>query len=472
MTTSAVATASIGELAASLRGDLIRPADPGYDQARAVYNAMIDKHPAAIARCRDTADVITCVNFAREHGVEIAVRGGGHNAAGLGVWDDALVIDLSLMRSTTVSPQDHTVRVDGGCTWADVDHATVAFGMATPSGVLSSTGVGGLTLGGGIGYLARRFGLTVDNLLAADVVLADGTLVTASLTSHPDLFWALRGGGGNFGVVTSFTFRCHDIGEDGTIIGGPVLYDFADTAEVMRWYRDLLPSLPEELSGWLGLITIPPAPPFPEERWGRKACAIIWCYTGPHDRADEVLAPVTSFGSPLVVGLQPMPFTALQSAFDALYPAGLQWYWKADFFTEISDTAIDVHLKYGAQLPTGHSTMHLYPIGGAASRVPQDATAFAFRDGGWAGVIVGVDPDPASVATMSQWARDYWEALHPTSAGGGYINFMMSEGQDLIVASYRRNYDRLARVKARYDPGNLFHVNQNIPPVSRAGVGT
>ena len=322
MTTSVVATASIGELAACLRGDLILPADPGYDEARAVYNAMIDKHPAAIARCRDTADVVTCVRFCRAHDIEIAVRGGGHNAAGLGVWDDALVIDLSLMRSTTVSPQDHTVRVDGGCTWADVDHATVAFGMATPSGVLSSTGVGGLTLGGGIGYLSRRFGLTVDNLLAADVVLADGTLVTASPTSHPDLFWALRGGGGNFGVVTSFTFRCHDIGEHGTIIGGPVLYDFADTAEVMRWYRELLPSLPEELSGWLGLITIPPAPPFPEELWGRKACAIIWCYTGPHDRADEVLAPVTSFGSPLVVGLQPMPFTVLQSAFDALYRPG------------------------------------------------------------------------------------------------------------------------------------------------------
>ena len=415
--------------------------------------------------------MLSCVRFCRAREIEIAVRGGGHNAAGLGVWDDALVIDLSLMRSTTVSPQDHTVRVDGGCTWADVDHATVAFGMATPSGVLSSTGVGGLTLGGGIGYLSRRFGLTVDNLLAADVVLADGTLATASPTSHPDLFWALRGGGGNFGIVTSFTFRCHDIGERGTIIGGPVLYDFADTAEVMRWYRKLLPSLPAELSGWLGLITIPPAPPFPEDLWGRKACAIIWCYTGPHGRADEVLAPVKSFGSPLVVGLQPMPFTALQSAFDALYPAGLQWYWKADFFTEISDTAIDVHLKYGAQLPTGHSTMHLYPIDGAASRVSQDATAFAFRDGGWAGVIVGVDPDPDNVGAMCRWARDYWEALHPTSAGGGYINFMMSEGQDLIVASYRRNYDRLARVKARYDPDNFFHVNQNIPP-SHGGVGS
>ena len=452
------------ELAAALRGDLITPGDPEYDTARAVYNAMIDKRPAAIARCRDVADVIDCVRFARAHDVELAVRGGGHNAAGLGVWDDALVIDLSPMRSTTVSPADHTGRADAGCTWADVDHATGAFGMATPSGFLSSTGVGGLTLGGGIGYLSRRFGLTVDNLLSADVVLADGTFVTASENSHSDLYWALRGGGGNFGVVTSFTFRCHDIGEAGTIVGGPVLYDLADTDEVMRWYRELLPALPEELSGWIGLITIPPAPPFPEALWGTKSCAIVWCYTGPHDRADEVLEPVRGFGSPLVVGLQAMPFSTLQSAFDALYPAGLQWYWRADFFTEISDTAIELHHKFGEQLPTGHSTMHLYPIDGAAARVPADATAFAYRDGGWAGVIVGVDPDPGNAELISEWARDYWQALHPYSAGGAYVNFLMDEGQDRVKAAYRGNHTRLVQVKERYDPDNVFHINQNIRP--------
>src|SRR5215467_742024 len=353
-TSTAIATAPYEELAAAVRGDLITPGDPAYDQARAVYNGMIDKHPAAIVRCRDTADVITCVRFAREHGIEIAVRGGGHNAAGLAVGDGALVVDLSLLRSTTVSPENHTVRADAGCTWGDVDHATVAFGMATPSGFLASTGVAGLTLGGGIGYLSRRFGLTVDNLLSADVVLADGSFVTATADNeHSDLFWALRGGGGNFGVVTSFTFRCYEIGEHGSVIGGPVLYDFADTADVMRWYRELLPSLPEELSGWIGLITIPPAPPFPEALWGRKSCAIVWCYTGSHDKADEILEPVKAFGSPLLVGLHPMPFNALQGAFDALYPAGLQWYWRADFFNEISDAAIDVHRKYGAQLPMG-----------------------------------------------------------------------------------------------------------------------
>jgi FAD/FMN-containing dehydrogenase len=463
-TAAGVEIAPYEDLAAALRGELIQPGDPGYDGARAVYNAMIDRHPAAIARVRDTADVIACVRFARANGIEIAVRGGGHNAAGLGVWDGALVIDLSVLRSTTVDPRNRTVRVDAGCTWGDVDHATLAFGMATPSGFLASTGVGGLTLGGGIGYLSRRFGLTVDNLLSADVVLADGTFVTASESSHAELFWALRGGGGNFGIVTSFTFRCHEIGENGVVLGGPVLYDLADAGEVMRWYRELVPSLPEELSGWIALLTIPPAPPFPEQLWGRKACGIVWCYTGAHDRADEVLAPVREFGSPLLVGVGPMPFTALQSAFDGLYPAGLQWYWRADFFHEISDAAIEVHRKYGELLPSGHSTMHLYPIDGAASRVDPDATAFAYRDGGWAGVIVGVDPDPANAAAISQWAKDYWTELHPTSAGGAYVNFLMDEGQDRVRAAYRDNYPRLARAKRRYDPDNVFHVNQNIQP--------
>ncbi|NEN06340.1 FAD-binding oxidoreductase [Diaminobutyricibacter tongyongensis] len=464
MTSRGAVGAPYEELAAELSGSLTTRSDPGFDAARAVYNAMIDKRPAAIARCRDVADVIACIRFGRENGLEIAVRGGAHNAGGLGTWDDALVIDLSLLRTIEIDPETHTVRVGGGCTWGEVDQATVSSGMATPSGILSTTGVGGLTLGGGIGYLARRFGLTIDNLLAAEVVLADGSVVTASDTADSDLFWALRGGGGNFGVVTSFTFRCHDIGDHGTIIGGPVLYDFADTAAVMRWYRQLLPSLPEELNGWLGVLTIPAGPPFPEHLWGRTSCAIVWCYTGSPERADEVLEPIRTYGSPLLVGLQSMPYNALQGAFDAIYPPGLQWYWRADFFTEITDAAIDVHVKYGSMLPTAHSTMHLYPIDGAASRVAEDATAFAYRDGGWAGVIVGVDPDPANADVISKWTRDYWEELHPTSAGGGYVNFLMDEGADRVRASYRGNFQRLARIKAEYDPDNTFHINQNIPP--------
>jgi FAD/FMN-containing dehydrogenase len=408
---------------------------------------------------------MACVDFARHHELPVAVRGGGHHGAGFGVWDDALVIDLGGMRSTTVDPTGHTVRVDGGCTWGDVDHATGAFGMATPCGFVSTTGVGGLTLGGGIGYLARQYGLTVDNLLAADVVLADGSFVTASATSHPDLFWALRGGGGNFGVVTSFTFACHDIGEGGTIIGGPVLYDIADTEDVMRWYRELQPALPEELTGWIGVTVIPSGPPFPEELWDRKACIIVWCYTGDHARADDVLAPIREFGSPLLVGLQPLPYPVLQSAFDALLPKGMQWYWKADFFTEITDAALEIHRRYGESIPTPLSTMHMYPISGAAARVPEDATAFAYRDGGWAGVMGGIDPEPANLALITNWARGYWEELHPTSAGGAYVNMMMEdEGDARVRASYRGNFARLAQIKQRYDPANLFRINHNIPP--------
>jgi FAD/FMN-containing dehydrogenase len=461
MTTTAQ-PALFDSLSSALRGPVIQPSDEGYDAARAVYNAMIDRRPAAIAQCADVADVMTAVRFARENGLTVAVRGGGHNAGGLGVWDDALVIDLSAMRGVIVDPQARTVRAEGGCVWGDVDHATHAFGLATPSGILSSTGVGGLSLGGGIGYLARRFGLTVDNLLAADVVLADGSFVSATPDSHPDLFWALRGGGGNFGVVTSFLFRCHDVGD---VVAGPILYDIADTSDVLRWYREIQPSLPEELSGWFALLTIPPAPPFPEELWLRKACAVVWCYTGPPERADETLAPVRGFGTPLLDGTHQVPFPALQSVFDALYPAGLQWYWRTDFFREIPDAAIAAHQEFGEALPTPHSTMHMYPIDGAAQRVSSDATAFAYRDGGWAGVIVGVDPDPANAGQIRDWAVRYSEALHPTSAGGGYVNFMMAEeGSDRVRASYGPNYDRLARIKARYDPDNFFHVNQNIPP--------
>jgi hypothetical protein len=462
-------TALDARLESALRGTVVRPGHPDYDTARTVWNARIDRRPAAIARCADESDVSAAVRVAAAAEIAVAVRGGGHSVAGHGTCDGGLVIDLRGLSAVTVDSDRRIATVGGGAVWRSVDEATHRQGLATVGGQISSTGVGGLTVGGGVGWLMRRHGLTVDNLISARVVLADGTVVSTDESHETDLFWAIRGGGGNFGVVTSFTFRCHDIGEAGTIIGGPVLYDLTDTAEVMRWYRELLPSLPEELNGWIALLTIPPAPPFPEDLWGRKACGIVWCYTGPHDRADEVLEPVRSFGSPLVVGLQPMPFTVLQSAFDALYPAGLQWYWRADIFNEISDAAIDVHVKYGARLPTGHSTMHLYPIDGAASRVPADATAFPYRDGGYNGIIAGCDPDPANAGLISQWAKDYWEELHPTSAGGAYVNFLMSEGQDRVKASYRGNYDRLARVKHRYDPDNVFHINQNIEPASEPG---
>ncbi len=464
-TTAPTTAAPYDELASGLRGELIVPGDPGYDDARAVYNGMIDKRPAAIARCRDAADVVTCVRFGREHGVELAVRSGGHNAGGLGVWDDALVIDLSQLRSTTVDPANHTVRVDAGCTWGDVDHATVAFGMATPSGFLASTGVAGLTLGGGIGYLSRRFGLTVDNLLSADVVLADGTFVTASETSHSDLFWALRGGGGNFGVVTSFTFRCHDIGENGVIIGGPVLYDIADTADVMRWYRELLPSLPEELSGWIALLTIPPAPPFPEELWGRKACGIVWCYTGRartcrRGAASRSGASARRWWS----ACKRCRSTCCKAPSMRSTRRGCSGTGGRTSSTRSLTRPSTCTSSTARSCRPGTRPCTCIPIDGAASRVGAGATAFAYRDGGWAGVIVGVDPDPANAERVSAWARQYWEELHPTSAGGAYVNFMMEEGSDRVKASYRGNYERLSRIKDRYDPDNVFHINQNIVP--------
>jgi hypothetical protein len=451
----------VQELASHLRGVLLRRGDAGYEEARAVYNAMINKHPALIARCMDVADVMATVNFAREQQLTLAVRGGGHNGPGLGTCDDGLVIDLSEMKGIHVDPVARTVRVEGGCTWGEVDHATHPFGLATPNGFISTTGVGGLTLGGGIGYLARSQGLTIDNLLEVDMVLADGSFVTASADEHADLFWAVRGGGGNFGVVTSFLFRLHPIS---TVYGGPMLWPFEQAADLMKFWRDFILQAPEEINGWFGFITVPPAPPFPEQFHLQKMCTIVWCYTGALERAEEAFQPIRATIPPAVDFAGPMPWPVLQSLFDALYPKGLQWYWKTDFFTDLSDRVIDLHLKYGAQLPTMHSTMHLYPINGAVHHVGTNDTAFSFRDVNFAEVIVGVDPDPINNERLIGWARDYWMALHPYSAGGGYVNMMMDEGVESVQAAYRDNYARLTRIKATYDPGNLFHVNQNIKP--------
>jgi FAD/FMN-containing dehydrogenase len=453
--------AAVRDFTSRLRGELIRPGDAGYEQARTLYNGMIDKRPALIARCVDIADVIGAVNFAREHKLTLAVRGGGHNGAGLASCDGGLVIDLASMKGIRVDPAARSVRVEGGCTWGDVDHATHALGLATPSGFISTTGVGGLTLGGGIGYLSRTLGLTIDNLLSVDMVLADGSFVTASAQDHADLFWAVRGGGGNFGVVTSFEFKLHPIS---TVYGGPMFWPIEQAADLLRFWRDFILSAPEDINGWFGFVTVPPAPPFPEQFQMQKMCAVVWCYTGPLDQAEQRFQMIRAFGPPAIDFAGPIPWTALQSMFDALYPPGLQWYWKADFFSELNDKAIDLHTKYGAQLPTMHSTMHIYPINGAAGRVGKNDTAFSFRDAKFAEVIVGVDPDPANNQRMIAWARDYWTALHPYSAGGSYVNMIMDEGADMVKAAYRDNYARLAQVKATYDPTNLFHMNQNITP--------
>jgi hypothetical protein len=451
----------VQELRTQFRGELITPMDPAYDEARKVYNGMIDRRPLLIARCSDVADVMLSVNFAREKQVLVAVRCGGHNGPGQGVCDDGLVIDLSRLKSVHVNQENRTVRVEGGCLWGDVDHATHAFGLAVPSGFISSTGVGGLTLGGGIGYLSRKYGLTIDNLLSVDIVLANGRLVTASVEEHPDLFWAVRGGGGNFGVVTSFLFRGRPVA---TVYGGPIFWPFEQGAQLLRFWRDFILSAPEDINGWFGFVTIPPAPMFPAEHHLKKMCVITWCYTGDLSKADEVFRPIRAFLQPSMDFAGRIPFPALQSLFDGVYPAGLQWYWKADFFEQLSDKAIDLHLKYAQRLPTPHSTMHLYPINGAPQRVGQGDTAFSYREVNFAEVIVGVDPDPSNNAGLIQWAKDYWLALHPFSAGGGYLNMMMDEGVDNVKAAYRSNYARLTQVKRKYDPENLFRYNQNIKP--------
>ena len=445
-----------------LRGTLLQPADAGYDAARTLFNAMIDKRPRLIAQCANVADVMICVRFARQHGLLLAVRGGGHNGGGLGSCDDGLVIDLGRLRGIRVDPAAHTVRAEGGCTWGDVDHATHAFGLATPSGVISTTGVGGLTLGGGIGYLSRRFGLTIDNLLSVDMVLADGRFVSASASVNEDLFWAVRGGGGNFGVVTSFEFRLHALS---SVVAGPTLWPLERAAEVMRWYRDFLPKAPPELNGFFAFITVPPAPPFPPALHLQKMCGIVWCYAGDAVRAEAALAPVRAM-KPALDGLASMPYPTLQGAFDGLYTPGLQWYWRADFVNELSDEAIALHVEHGSRTPTLHSSMHLYPIDAAVHRVGRRETAFAWRDARWAAVFIGVSPDPAQRDQIATWCKDYWSALHPHSAGGAYVNFMMDEGQERVQASYRDNHARLASIKAKFDPGNLFRVNQNIRPAA------
>jgi FAD/FMN-containing dehydrogenase len=451
----------LAEFSASLRGRVVQPGDADYDSSRRVYNAMIDRHPRLIVYCRDVADVMQSVRFAGAQSLILAVRGGGHNGGGLGICDDGLVIDLSNLKGIRVDAAARTVRVEGGCTWADVDHATHAFGMATPSGIIGTTGVGGLTLGGGLGHLTRKCGLTIDNLLEADVVLADGQLVTANAEQHPELYWALRGGGGNFGVVTSFLFRLHAVD---TVVAGPTFWPLERAGDVMRWYRDFIVAAPEDLNGFFAFLTVPPAAPFPEALQGKKVCGVVWCYTGAVADADAAFKPVREFGPPLMHGVQPMPFTALQAAFDALYPPGDQWYWRADFVNQLSDKAIAEHQRFAAEMPTPQSTMHLYPIDGAAHRPGSAATPFAYREANWAQVMVGVSPDPKDAPRITAWTKNYWDALHPHSAGGAYVNMMMDEGDERVRASYRDNYPRLVAAKRRYDPDNLFRVNQNIRP--------
>ena len=449
--------------AAAFRGELIDAADPRYNEARALYNAMIDKRPALIARCADVADVIAAVNFGREQGLLTAIRGGGHNGPGLGSCNGGLVIDLSRLKGVRVDPAARTVRVEPGCTQGDVEHAAHAFGLAVPAGIVGTTGVAGLTLGGGTGYLTRAYGLTIDNLLEADVVLADGRFVTASEKENADLFWALRGGGGNFGVVTSFLFRAHPVKN---VYAGPIFWDLKDAKKVMQTYRDFIGGAAPELGIFVGVKTVPPTDPFPKEHWGKRAVAIIGAYNGSVDNGVAAMKPLRdALPAPLFDWMGEMPFLAMQGLFDPFFPKGLQWYWKGDFVKDLPDAAIDAHIAAIAKAPSDLCLMHLYPIDGAVQKVAKDATPWGARDARWSMVIAAIDTDPAKADALKKWGRAYWEAVHPYNLDGAYVNFMMDDEADgRVQATYGANYKRLSEVKRKYDPNNFFRVNQNIRP--------
>ncbi len=454
-------SAQLDALREQVRGTVTGPDDPGYDDARAVRNGMIDRRPAVVVQPVNAGDVMTAVRYAAENGMSVAVRGGAHSVPGFGTADEAVVIDLSAMRGVRVDPVARTARVGGGATWGDLNAATYPFGLATTGGIISTTGVGGLTLGGGIGYLARGLGLSLDNLVSADVVTADGTFHVASDKDDADLFWALRGGGGNFGVVTSFDFRLSPVKD---VYGGPMFFELDRAGDLFRLYREFIADAPEQFGGFPAYQIAPPLPFIPEYRHGETLALMVTCWAGDLQRGEEVLKPFRDLAPTVGEMVGPMPYPALNSAFDDLYPSGLRHYWKSNFATELTDAAIAAHEEHGAQVPELTSTMHIYPINGACHRVASDATAFAYRDAGFATVIAGMWPDAADDERNIAWVRGYADAIAPHSEEGGYVNFLAADDQGRIEANYGGNYGRLREIKRRYDPDNMFRHNQNIAP--------
>jgi FAD/FMN-containing dehydrogenase len=449
------------QLRESARGQVIVEGDADYDDARKVYNGMINRRPRLIVRCVDAGDVMATVDFARENSLDLSVRGGSHSVPGFGTNDGGVVIDLSPMKGVRVDPAAQTARAEGGCTWGDFNHATYPYGLATTGGIISTTGIAGLTLGGGIGYLSRGCGLSLDNLLSADVVTADGGVLVASEKENEDLFWAIRGGGGNFGVVTSFEFQLHPVKD---IFAAICFFPLERARDVLEFYRDYIKTAPEEMGVFPAFQIAPPLPFIPEREHGKPFCIMVACWAGALEKGEKAVAPIRS-AAPVVAELvTPMPYPALNGAFDELLPPGLQHYWKASFATELTDGAIQAHLEHGPNVPVVNSTMHIYPINGACHRVTSDATAFAYRDATFATVIAGMWPDPADNEKNTQWVKGYYKALEPHSEAGGYVNFMAGDDQGRIKDNYKGNYGRLASVKQTYDPGNLFHLNQNIKP--------
>jgi len=460
--TTTLAAETIDALRGNLNGPLLTPETPGYDEVRAIWNGMIDRRPALIARCQSAADVVHAVNFARDNDILLSIRGGGHNIAGNAVCDGGIMIDLSLMKGVEVDPVGMTARVDGGATLGDVDAATQAHGLAIPLGINSTTGVAGLTLGGGFGWMSRKHGLSIDNLLSVDVVTASGQLLRASETENADLFWGIRGGGGNFGIVTSFEFRVHRVGP--IVLAGLVIHPMEAAGDVLRYYREFMASAPEELSCWFVLRKAPPAPFVPAEWHGREIVGLAICYVGPVEDGERAAAPLRAFGSPVLDIVAPMPFTAWQQALDAGQVPGFRNYWKSHDFMELSDALIDTLIAQAWKLPDPHSEIAFAALGGAVARVPIDATAYTHREPTYSINVHGRWEDPAKDDECIAWARNTLKATEPFATGGVYVNFMTDEEGERVKLAYGVNYDRLVGLKNKYDPTNLFRMNQNIRP--------
>jgi FAD/FMN-containing dehydrogenase len=454
---------TIDEFRGQVRAPVVTADDLGYEEARAVHNGMFDKRPKVIVRAEQVADVMAAVDFAGETGLDLSVRGGGHSAPGFGTNDGGMVIDLSLMRHVHVDPGARTARAGGGTTWGDFNYATHAYGLATTGGIVSTTGIGGLTLGGGIGYLSRGYGLSIDNLLSAEVVTADGKVVNASASEHPDLFWALRGGGGNFGVVTSFVFQLHPVND---VYVGLFFYEIDAAGDLLRFFRDFIADADEAYGAFPAFQIAPPLEFIPANRHGDTFCAAIVHWAGPLDRGEDAMKPFRDLAPVVAEMVGPMPYPALNAAFDPIFPKGIRSYWKGNFVTELTDSLIEQHLAFGPKVPEVSATMHLYPINGACHRIGVDDTAFAYRHANFATVILAAWHDPALDEERIQWVRDYYAATAPHSEPGGYINFMADDDGARVQDNYRGHYQRLAEIKRMYDPDNLFHINQNVPPAA------
>jgi len=464
-TEAALGESVIEEFESKLRGGLLRPGDPGYEEARLVWNDLIDKRPALIARCSSVDDVIDSVDFARENDLLIAVRGGGHNVAGSAVCNGGLVIDLSPMKRIRVDPERRTVRAEGGATWAHLDRETQLFGLATPGGEVSETGIAGLTLGGGIGLLRRKYGLSCDNLLSADVVSADGHLLTASETENADLFWGIRGGGGNFGVVTTFEYRLHAVGPE--VMAAAVMYPFEQATELHHAWRDYTEQAPDEVTSEVLLWSIPDIPEFPEELRGEPTVVVASMHAGPAEVGEHELQPLREFGTPLLdlSGIQ--PYTAAQSDFDAFFPEGLLYYWKSLYLDHLDDEAINAMVVHAGNRPSPRTPLIVRHLGGAISRVPEDATAYGNRNAQFNLSIDSTWEDPIRSERNIAWTREVWTKMRQFSDGGIYLNFsgFLEEGEKLLHEAHGDNYERLVALKTKYDPTKLFRLNHNIKPI-------